>query len=257
MRRGLSIKRKIEVRRKFTVKRFECTVYWVMSEATMSEGFSDLRRRGRRPADAAQRKAKVLAALRELESTSVPFSMQDVAERVGVSRATLYRDATLRELIGAKGDGPPVRPVDFRIHEKLRTEVDALRSESRELRRKLKEAERERKALQERIASLENENSDRMYAQRAAEAMTDGVENVRQEAYAAGFQAGVTSAARGGRGAGGGGLMVAATRFPKATLAGARRTLAKAIHPDLFVDDPATQLLANEILKQLNSLTDM
>lgn len=222
----------------------------------MSEGFSDLRRRGRRPADAAQRKAKVLEALRELESTSVPFSMQDVAERVGVSRATLYRDATLRELIGAKGDGPPVRPVDFRIHEKLRNEVDALRGEARELRRKMKEAERERKTLQERIASLEGENSDRMHAQRAAEAMTDGVENVRQEAYAAGFQAGIASASRGARG-GGGGLMVAANRFPKATLAGARRTLAKAIHPDLFADDPVAQLLANEILKQLNSLTDM
>ena len=224
----------------------------------MSEGFSDLRRRGRRPADAAQRKARVLEALHELESTGVPFSMQDVAERVGVSRATLYRDATLRELIGAKGDGPPVRPVDFRIHEKLRSEVEALRSEARELRRKVKDAEKERKALQERIALLESENSERMYAQRAAEAMTDGVEDVRQEAYAKGFQAGVTSASRGGRGAGGSaGLMVAATRFPKATLANARRTLAKAMHPDLFVDDPAAQLLANEILKQLNSLTDM
>lgn len=231
----------------------------VKSESKMSEGFSDLRRRGRRPADAAQRKAKVQAALRELDSTGVPFSMQDVAERVGVSRATLYRDATLRELIGAKGDGPPVRPVDFRIHEKLRAEVDALRSESRELRRKQKDAERERKTLQERIASLEDENSERMHAQRVAESMTDGVEDVRQEAYARGFQAGMTSASRGGRGGGGGaaGLMIAATRFPKATLASARRTLAKAIHPDLFVDDPATALLANEILKQLNSLTDM
>ena len=227
-----------------------------MSKTTMPEGFSDLRRRGRRPADAAQRKAKVLEALRGLESTGVPFSMQDVADRVGVSRATLYRDATLRELIGAKGDGPPVRPVDFKIHEKLRGEVEALRSESRELRRNLKDAEKERKALQERIATLQSENSERMYAQRAAEALTDGVENVRQEAYGKGFQAGMASASRGGRG-GAGGLMVAATRFPKATLATARRTLAKAIHPDLFADDPAAHLLANEILKQLNSLTDM
>ena len=183
--------------------------------------------------------------------------MQDVAERVGVSRATLYRDASLREIIGAKGDGPPVRPIDFRVHEKLRTDAEKLKAESQEYKRKLKEAQAERKALQERIAALELENSDRRYAQRSAEALNDGVESARQDAYAHGFQAGLNSASRGGRGGlAGNGLSVAASRFPKTTLAVARRTLAKAIHPDLFTDDPAAMLIANEILKQLNALTD-
>jgi curved DNA-binding protein CbpA len=36
----------------------------------------------------------------------------------------------------------------------------------------------------------------------------------------------------------------------------ARRSLARALHPDLFAKDPAAQLLATEILKQLNSLAD-
>jgi predicted DNA-binding transcriptional regulator YafY len=56
----------------------------------------------------------VVRALAELEEGRVPFTMADLAERAGISRATLYRDAGLRDLVGTKGDGPRARPVDAR-----------------------------------------------------------------------------------------------------------------------------------------------
>ena len=73
------------------------------------------RQRGRRPVDARARRALVVAAVQELGSMNLPFTMQDVADRAGVSRATLYRDAALRDLVGSRGDGPQVRPADARL----------------------------------------------------------------------------------------------------------------------------------------------
>jgi len=97
------------------------------------EGFHERRRRGRRPADATERQKKVREALKELEATGVPFSMQDIAERVGVSRATLYRDTGLRNLIGARGDGPDARPVDYKAHATICPELETVQAEKMEL----------------------------------------------------------------------------------------------------------------------------
>ncbi|MGC4043974.1 MAG: hypothetical protein QM758_09270 [Armatimonas sp.] len=220
------------------------------------EGFHERRRRGRRPADASERQKRVREALKELESTGVPFSMQDVAERVGVSRATLYRDTVLRDLIGARGDGPDARPVDYKTHAKIVTELESTRAEKMELQKRAYALEQERRNLQNRIQTLENENSVTRKAQRVAESMSDDVEKIREEAFGRGFQAGREAATRGGGRNSASNLSAIAARLPRTARIEARNQLAKLIHPDKFGADPATMLLATEILKQLNALTD-
>ena len=215
------------------------------------------RQRGRRPVDARDRRARVEAAILELESVNLPFTMQDLADRAGVSRATLYRDAALRDLIGARGDGPVVRPADSRSVAQLETENKTLGSERRAIRRELNETKKRVDELLERCAALEREQRQ---SPSKDEVNPSEAERIRTEAYGDGFAAGTRAAMqRGGTrpGSGGsGGLSVAAARLPRATVLAARRTLARALHPDLFAQDPATQLLATEILKQLNSLAD-
>lgn len=226
-----------------------------MSQIISSEREGDRRRRGRRPADANERRSRVLAALQELEQARVPFSMQDLAERAGISRATLYRDATLRDLVGARGDGPPARPVDYRAYEALQRRCREASAERGVLRREVGEMKRRLAELEERCQSLQQENLERM---RSAQVAGGDEERVRADAYADGFAAGMRMAsnrAGGARGAGGG-LLAVAARLPRPSIAAARRTLARALHPDLFARDPAAALLATEILKQLNSLTD-
>jgi len=233
----------------------------------------EIRRRGRRPADAGERRARVVAAIADLESARVPFTMGDVAERAGISRATLYRDAGLRDLIGARGDGPAQRPVNVRDYEKLQRENEALAGERRELKKRLREAEKRYKESEERVTRLIDENVAHERARRdAAEEAATGpaAEKARQEAYAEGFAAGVRAAStRPGAGPMGGGgtarpnvahaatnanLMAVAQRLPKASLVEARRKLARVLHPDLFQKDPAAALLATELLKQINAL---
>ncbi len=183
--------------------------------------------------------------------------MQDLADRVGVSRATLYRDTILRDLIGARGDGPDARPVDHKAHARLSTELDMVKAEKAELQRRTNALEVERRALKERVRTLEAENKSRLHAQRTAEAMSDEVEGIREEAYVRGFQAGTTAATRGGgRLMGGSPLMGMAARLPRTARVEARNQLAKLIHPDKFANEPAAQLIANELLKQLNALAD-
>jgi AcrR family transcriptional regulator len=216
------------------------------------------RQRGRRPADARVRRAKVEAALHELESLNLPFTMQDVADRAEVSRATLYRDAALRDLIGSRGDGPTVRPADARSVAQLESERKSLMSERRALRRELDETKKRVNELLERCAALEREQREQP---RPTETLGGSeTERIRTQAYADGFAAGTRAAMqRGGTRPGApsaSGLSVAAARLPRTSVLAARRTLARALHPDLFAQDPATQLLATEILKQLNSLAD-
>lgn len=217
----------------------------------------DRRRRGRRPADANQRRVRVLAALQELEQARVPFSMQDLAERAGISRATLYRDATLRDLVGSRGDGPPARPVDYRAHQALKRRCGEVSTERNALRREVVDMKRRLAELEERCQALQRENLDRM---RMAQASGDDAERIRTDAYAEGFTAGMRAASNRAGGARGettaSGLLAAAARLPRPAVVAARRTLARALHPDLFARDPAAALLANEILKQLNSLAD-
>jgi len=177
--------------------------------------------------------------------------MSDLADRAGISRATLYRDAGLRDLVGAAGDGPVVRPVDARDYERLRKRVDALSAERRQLRRDLRQAEERAKAAEVHArASADRATKEDVKAPSGSE------DKARKEAYAEGFAAGRAAAARGGLRSGGmNDLHAVAARLPRQSLLNARRSLARVLHPDLFAQDPAAALLATELLKQLNALT--
>ncbi|MDX1933159.1 MAG: hypothetical protein SFU56_11180 [Capsulimonadales bacterium] len=218
------------------------------------------RRRGRRPADAGIRRQAVEKAIADLTEGGVPFSMQDVAERAGISRATLYRDANLRDLVGAAGEGPALRPVTGREYDQLKERAETLAREQRRLKLALRQAEDRARAAEQRVMELTDAHSERERAGRnAQEPPTNAeLEQARKEAYADGFAAGVRAAGpRGGVGAGRSGseLGAVAARLPKAALLNARRTLVRALHPDLFAQDPAAALLATELLKQLNAVT--
>jgi hypothetical protein len=217
------------------------------SETTIGEP-ADRRRRGRRPADAQARREAVLHALDELRSVRVPFTMADLAERAGISRATLYRDASLRDLIGSAGDGPTVRPVDARDYDQLKQRAESLAAEGRRLRRELKQAE-------ERARTAEASAKSEERSQRTPPP-SGSTEQIRKEAYADGFTAGRAAAAGRGpiRAGGPSDLFAVAARLPRQSLLNARRSLARVLHPDLFAQDPAAALLANELLKQLNAL---
>jgi hypothetical protein len=201
----------------------------------------------------------VVRALAELEEGRVPFTMADLAERAGISRATLYRDAGLRDLVGTKGDGPRARPVDARAHAELSARADALAAERRALRRAVREAEKRAAAAEAQVEKLEAEAAR---ARRAAGGAAAGAaqERIKTEAYAEGFAAGARAAGGGMRGGGGrpgsgtGNLLALAARLPRPALVAARRTLARALHPDLFARDPAAALLATELLKQINAV---
>ncbi|MES2465465.1 MAG: hypothetical protein V4671_33280, partial [Armatimonadota bacterium] len=219
------------------------------------------RHRGRRPGDAEERRRRVQAAIADLESVRIPFTMTDVAERAGISRATLYRDAGLRDLVGTQGDGPAKRPVGRRDYDTLQEKAEALAQERRALRRALRGLEERVQAAELLADELKAEaraaNRDRKASERTG---GDASEKVQKEAYAEGFAAGVRAAAqRGGNSARGGSsssgeLLSVASRLPKPTLQAARRTLARQLHPDLFTQDPAAAMLATELLKQINAL---
>lgn len=223
---------------------------------------TEKRYRGRRPADAAERRLRVLAAIADLESVRVPFTMSDVAERAGISRATLYRDAGLRDLVGAQGDGPAKRPVSRRDYDTLQAKADTLAQERRALRRAVRSLEARVQAAELRADELGDELRATARDRRSSERVGgDATEKIQKEAYTEGFAAGVRAAAqRGGGSARGRGasaeseLLTVASRLPKASLQTARRTLARQLHPDLFTQDPAASMLATELLKQINAL---
>jgi AcrR family transcriptional regulator len=215
------------------------------------------RQRGRRPMDPRVRRAKVIQALDELKSLGVPFTMTDVADRSGVSRATLYRDAALRDLIGTQGDGPSARPVDSRVVKKLEEELQAIKKERRSLRTEIIDAKQRVGRLTDRCALLEREQDSAAASARKSEA-----ERLRQEAYAEGFAAGTRLSNSSGRSGAlqqqnnTNAMALAAARLPRSAVVQARRVLARALHPDLFASDPAAAVLATEILKQLNGLAE-
>lgn len=224
---------------------------------------TERRHRGRRPGDAEERRRRVLSAIADLESVRIPFTMTDVAERAGISRATLYRDAGLRDLVGAQGDGPAKRPVDRRDYDLLQQKAEALAKERRDLRRALRGLEERVQAAELLADELKAEARAANRDRRSSERLTgDAAETLRKEAFAEGFANGVRAAAqRGGGGAVRGGassssgeLLTVASRLPKASLQAARRTLARQLHPDLFTKDPAAAMLATELLKQINAL---
>ena len=168
------------------------------------------------------------AAVRALEKIGAAFSVADVAERAGISRATLYRSPALRALVGAKGNGP--RTVDAGQHEKLALRCDTLKAKASALRRQLAESEASWDEMRERAKLAEQKLAA---AERRAEALT--------------------SQARGGTG---GTLGAVASRLGPDERRRARRILARALHPDLFAQDHATAALATELLKTLNALAE-
>jgi len=185
---------------------------------------------GAKPKDPQQRAAQVAAAVRELEKMGAAFSVADVAERAGLSRATIYRSDALRAIIGAKGDG--ARNVPAALHDKLAERHQAAKSKARTLRRELAELEQSWQEMRERALSAERRLLE---AERKLKLL--------QTPANARHGGGATLAGIGAQ-------MSADERRQ------ARRQLARALHPDLFAKDAATQALATELLKLINSLAE-
>lgn len=188
----------------------------------------EVRTRGAKPRDPDARAERVKAAVRDLERIGAAFTMTDVAERADISRATLYRCADLRALVGAKGDGP--RTVDAAKLDTLTARHDATKAKLRDLRRRLAESEASWDEMRTRAKSAE---ADLAAARQRLDLL-----------------------AAQGRGTVGGALGMAAARLSALERRRARRLLARALHPDLFAQDPAASALATELLKTLNALAE-
>ena len=134
----------------------------------------------------------------------------------------------MRELIGAKGDGP--RTVDAALHEKICVRHDTQKAKVRTLRRQLAELEASWDEMRERA--------------KAAEMKLAAAER-RIELQAAQMRGGT-----------GGALEAVAARLGPEERRRARRILARALHPDLFAQDTAASTLATELLKTLNALAE-
>ncbi len=188
----------------------------------------EVRTRGAKPRDPDARAERVKAAVRDLERIGAAFTMTDVAERAGISRATLYRCADLRALVGTKGDGP--RTVDAAKLDTLTARHEATKTKLRDLRRRLAESEASWDEMRARAKSAQ---ADLAAARQRLDLLTAQ-----------------------GRGTVGGALGVAAARLTTDERRRARRLLARALHPDLFAQDPAASALATELLKTLNALAE-
>lgn len=188
------------------------------------------RTRGPKPENPEQRAARVKKAVRDLERIGAPFTVGDVAERAAVSRATIYRCADLRELVGAKGDG--VRAVPADAHAKLAARHETAKAKLRETRRELADLELSWEAMRERALAAEK---------RAADAER---------------KLGMRGTSSSSNGHGAGTLSAVAHRLGPDAMRQARRELARALHPDLYARDSAAHALATELLKTLNALAE-
>jgi regulator of replication initiation timing len=217
-----------------------------------------LRRRGPKPRSIAELTEKVDASVRALRQTGIPFTIQDVADHSGISRASLYRIEGLRQRIGTHGDQPTSRPVSSRELNLLRRELDSVREERSTAVKENRRLQIELNRAVRRIDELMLDSTEKLQAAKSAEEKAESAVSDRDGIFAEGFQAGLRAASQKGRGmapaAGSEDLNVAAARLPRAAMLKARRTLALAIHPDLFHDNPAAQVLAGEIFKLLNQL---
>ncbi|MFM7188957.1 MAG: hypothetical protein ACKO14_14205 [Armatimonadota bacterium] len=216
------------------------------------------RRRGPKPQSISNLTARVDASVRALRATGVPFTIQDVADHSGISRASLYRIEGLRDRIGIHGDQHSSRPVSTRELTSLSRELASVREERTEAVKENRRLKIELTRAVRRIDELLLDGTEKSQAAKSAEQRAESATADRDSVYAEGFQAGMRAASQKGRGmapaAGSEDLNVAAARLPRAAMLKARRTLALAIHPDLFQDDPAAQVLAGEIFKLLNQL---
>jgi hypothetical protein len=113
----------------------------------------ETRTRGVKPKSLGERTACVTAAVRALEKMGATFTVADVAERAGLSRATIYRSPQLRALVGAKGDG--ARMIEADIHAKVCARHEAAKAKARDLRRQLADSERIWDEMRERALTAE------------------------------------------------------------------------------------------------------
>ncbi|WP_119319483.1 DUF6262 family protein [Capsulimonas corticalis] len=186
---------------------------------------------GVKPADPKDRAAQVAQALRDLERIGAAFSVTDVCDRTGISRATIYRHKELRDLIGARGDAP--RKVDAAVHEKLESRHHTMKAKARDLRRQLAETETSWEVMRERA----------LQAERRLGHAEQRIEELSQQLARATQTNGSSHA-----------LDQVARELGAETVRRAKRQLARALHPDLFAKDAAAAALATEILKALNAL---
>ena len=186
------------------------------------------RTRGVKPRDPAERAHRVAAAVRDLERIGAAFTVADVADRAGVSRATIYRTPALRDLIGVKGDC--ARPVAPEIHERLTARHETMKAKARDLRRRLTESEQGWEEMRERAVTAERR-----------------LQAVERQLAALSAQQTTTSHTNGS-------LAGVAARLGPEAMRQARRQIAAVLHPDLYTKDPAAAALATELLKSLNAL---
>lgn len=189
-----------------------------------------MRTRGVKPKEPNERAKCVAAAMRVLEKIGAAFTVADVAERAGISRATIYRSPHLRTLIGARGDG--MRVVEAEIHAKVCARHEAAKAKARTLRHQLADTERSWEEIRERALAAERLLAD---TQRR-------LKQIESRQNASGRDASP--------------LAELAAMLTPEELRQARRQLARALHPDLFTHDSAALLLATELLKTINMLAD-
>lgn len=188
------------------------------------------RSNGIKPVGLPERTAAVKSAVGALEKIGAAFTVTDIAERSGVSRATIYRSAELRQLIGARGNIE--RTVPAEAFNKMEARCAQQRAAIRKLRQELKELEASWEVIRARAVAAEVE-----------------VETLRSETK--------DLAARLAKRSGGSlptdkSLHAVASSVGPVEAKRIRRQLARLLHPDLFAADPSLASVANELLKMVN-----
>ena len=186
-----------------------------------------------KPASVEERAEAVKRAVRELERIGASFTVADVAERSGVSRATIYRSSELRSLIGARGDSE--RTVPLAQHEAVIARYETQRRKSRDLRRQLKEAD-------------DRWDEMRLRAKHAETSLESAKHEIQSLLNRINLLGTPRTAGRT--------LNAIAARLGSEKMRQARRQLARALHPDLFANSDAAAELATELLKLLNAASD-
>ena len=187
---------------------------------------------GVKPVEYKERTQRVISAVKELEEIGAGFTIADIADRSGISRATIYRDASLRKIIGARGDG--ARNVPYDIHSQLSLRNERLKIKVRELQKRLTESELNGDDLRRR--AVQAENQQKILEHQAKNLMSQL--SARSTAHTTTFLSNLAGAV---------GI---------ASMKRARRQIASALHPDLFAKDPDVAKVAEELLRALNNAID-
>jgi len=184
---------------------------------------------GPKPELQSSRTSRVSQALTDLRKSGAPFTIQDVADRSGISRATLYRNDELRKIVGAQGDPDRIagRMAEHRLHSKN----EELRQEIRELRGRLKDTEAAYDRVREKLIAAEDLNRRQAPVSSNTQSLKDLPSTVRS-------------------------LQTVAKNLGPEKCRTARRQIARVVHPDLFPANSAAYELASELLKTLNALIE-